>query len=290
VAFEVVMPPLGQPHDTGRLVRWLKREGDLVTRGEPLLQVETEKAVIEVEAPGSGVLSGVRVREGEEVAVGTVLAYLLAPAVRPGSGGVPRAAAERAARSWREVPHLFLFRDVDASQLIVAGARQPAGVTRTDLVVRLAAVTLVRHPAVNAGREEADIALAVAAEDGQVAPVIHGADRLELPALAARRAELEEGARSGDLRSRDLTGATFTIVDLGPHGVDAFLPILAGGQAGALGVGRVADRVVPVEGRPQVRPVVTLTLACDGRVVDGIRAARFLQDLAGALEEPARWL
>jgi pyruvate/2-oxoglutarate dehydrogenase complex dihydrolipoamide acyltransferase (E2) component len=290
MAVEIVMPPLGQPNDTGRLLRWLKREGELVTRGEPLLEVETEKTVIEVEAPGSGVLSGVRVREGEEVAVGTVLAYLLAPAVRPGSGGVWRAAAERVARSWHEVPHLFLFRDVDASQLIVAGSRQPQGVTRTDLLIRLAAVTLVRHPAVNAGREEASVAFAVASEDGQVAPVIHGADELDVRALAARRAELEARARSGDLRAQDLAGATFTLADLGPHGVDAFLPILAEGQAGGLGVGRVADRVVPVEGRPQVRPVVALTLACDGRAVDGIRAARFLQDLAVALEEPARWL
>lgn len=284
------MPGLGTGLESGRLARWLKREGDLVTRGEPLLEVETEKAVVEVESPGAGVLSGVRVREGEEVAVGTVLAYLLAPAPRPQSPGVARAVAERVSRSWRDVPHLFLFRDVDASQLIVASARQPPGVTQTDLLVRLTAVTLVRHPAVNGGREEANVALPVAVEDGPVAPVIHGADQLEIRSLAARRADLEGRARSGGLRASDLAGATFTVVDLGPHGVDAFLPILAEGQAGALGVGRVADRVVPVDGRAQVRPVVALTLACDHRAVDGIRAARFLGELAAAVEEPARWL
>lgn len=281
------MPALGTGHERGRLVRWLKREGDLVTGGEPLLEVETEKAVVEVESPGSGVLSGVRVREGEEVAVGTVLAYLLAPSPRPQSAGIARGLAERVSRSWRDVPHLFLFRDVDASQLIVAGARLPAGVTPADLLVRVAAATLARHPALNGGRDEVDLAVTVAAEDGQVAPVIHGADRLDLPALAARRADLEQRARSGDLRPRDLAGAAFTVSDLGVHGADAFLPIVADGQAGTLGVGRVADRVVPVRGRPQVRPVLTLTLACDHRAVDGVRAARFLHDLAEALEEPA---
>jgi pyruvate dehydrogenase E2 component (dihydrolipoamide acetyltransferase) len=290
VAVEVVMPVLGQARDSGRLVRWLKREGDLVTRGEPLLEVETEKAVVEVEAPGSGVLSGVRVREGEEVPVGTVLAYLMAPAVRPGSGGVWRTMAEGAARSWREAPHLFVLREVDASQLIVAGARQPPGVTQADLLVRVAAMTLARHPAVNAGSEEVNVALTLAAEDGQLAPVIHRADLLDLPALAARRSELEQRALAGDLRAKDLAGATFTVLDLGAHGVDALLPIVAPGQTAALGVGRLADRVVPVEGRPQVRPSVALTLSCDHRAIDGIRAARFLHDLAEALEEPARWL
>ena len=284
------MPALGQAQEAGRLVRWLKREGELVTRGEALLEVETEKAVVEVEAPGSGVLSGVRVREGEQVQVGMVLAYLLAPAARPGTGGLWRALAERTARSWREAPHLFLFREVDASQLIVAGARQPPGVTPTDLLLRLVAVTLSRHPALNAGHEEANVALTMAAEDGQLAPVVHGADRLDLLAIARRRAELEDRARDGDLRAQDLAGATFTVTDLGAYGVDAFLPILAEGQVGAVGVGRVADRVVPVAGRAQVRPVVALTLACDQRAVDGLRAARFLSDLAQALEEPARWL
>jgi pyruvate dehydrogenase E2 component (dihydrolipoamide acetyltransferase) len=285
------MPALGTGQERGRLARWLKREGDLVARGEPLLEVETEKAVVEVESPGSGVLSGVRVRDGEEVAVGAVLAYLLAPAARPsGSGGLARALAERVSRSWREVPHLHLLREVDASQLIVAAARQPAAVKPADLLLRLAAVTLARHPVLNAGRDEVDLAVAVPTDDGQRLPVIRGADRLELPALAERRGELETRARAGDLRPSELAGALFTVVDLGAHGVDAFLPIVAEGQLGTLGVGRVADRVVPVRGRPQVRSVLTLTLACDHRAVDEVGAARFLHDLAGAVEEPARFL
>jgi len=291
MAVEVFMPALGTAAGRGRVARWLKREGELVARGEPLLEVETEKAVVEVESPGSGVLSGIRVREGEQAAAGAVLAYLLAPATQPQAVGMARAMAERVSRSWREVPQMFLFRDVDVSQLIVAGARQPEGVTPADLLLRVAAVTLARHPALQGARAEVSLAVAVATDGGQVAPVIRGADQLDLPALAARRADLEARALTGDLRPSELAGAALTVCDLGADGgADAFLPIVAEGQVAALGVGRTADRVVPVRGQPQVRPVLTLTLACDARSVDAPRAARFLADLAAALEEPARFL
>jgi len=291
MAVEVVMPALGgSAAAAARVARWLKREGELVARGEPLLEVETEKAVVVVESPGSGVLSGIRVREGEEASVGAVLAYVLAPAARPGQGGMSRALGERVSRSWREVPHLFLFRDVDVSQLIVAGARRPEGVTAADLLLRVVAATLARHPAMHGGGDEVGVAVVVATDDGQAAPVIRGADELDLPALAARRAELEARARTGDLRPSELTGAAFTVSDLGAEGADAFLPLVPEGHIAALGVGRAADRVVPVRGEPRVRPMVTLTLACDHRAVDGTRAARFLSDLAAALEEPARFL
>jgi len=281
------MPALGTARGTGRLVRWLKREGDRVATGEPLLEVEAEKAVVEVEAPGSGVLWGLRVREGEEVPAGTVLAYLLAPAARPAAPGAWRTMAESAARSWREAPHLFLLREVDASQLVVARAGRPDAVTDADLLVRLVALTLALHPQVNSGREEVNVAVTLPAGDDLVVPVIHGADRLDVPALAARRAELTTRAAAGGLDAEDLTGATFTIVDLGAYGVDALLPTVGAGQAAALGAGRIADGVRPVAGRPQVRPVLALTLSCDQRAVDGARAARFLGDLAAALEEPA---
>lgn len=284
------MPAFGAGPTAGaRVVRWLKREGDVVARGEPLLEVETEKAVVEVESPGTGVLSGVRVREGEEAAAGSVLAYVLAPAARPGPGapGPGRAAAERASRSWHELPHLFLLRDVDVSQLIAAAARQPAGVTSADLLLRLVAATLGRHPALGgAAADEVHVAVTV----GPAAVVIRDADRLDLPSLAARRADLEARARTGDLRPSEVTGAVFTVTDLAAEGADAVLPLVAEGQTGALAVGRVADRVVPVRGRPQVRPVATLALACDHRAVDAARAARFLGDLADAIEEPAGFL
>jgi pyruvate dehydrogenase E2 component (dihydrolipoamide acetyltransferase) len=86
VAQSVIMPALGMSQETGRLVRWLKREGEDVQRGEPLMEVETDKAVVEVEAPGEGVLGGIRVQEGDEVPVGQTIAYLLSPGETPPSG------------------------------------------------------------------------------------------------------------------------------------------------------------------------------------------------------------
>jgi pyruvate dehydrogenase E2 component (dihydrolipoamide acetyltransferase) len=195
--------------------------------------------------------------------------------------------AERTARSWRQAPHLFLMREVDASQLVVARERQPDEVTITDLLVRLTAVTLARHPRMNSARAGVNVALAVALEGGLVAPVIHGADRLDVAELAARRAELVARARGGRLHPDDLAGGTFTVSNLGMYGVDAFLAVVDEGQAGALAVGRIADRVVPVLGRPQVRPVLALSLSCDHRAIDGAAAARFLGDLAATIEEPA---
>jgi pyruvate dehydrogenase E2 component (dihydrolipoamide acetyltransferase) len=287
LAVEVVMPALGMGQRTCRLLRWLKREGEVVAHGEPLMEVEAEKAVVEVEAPGSGVLSGLRVREGEEVAVGTVMAYLLAPAARPTATAGWRVMAQGAVRSWPDVPHLYLFREVDASQLVVARAGYPPDVTYTDLLVRMVALTLALHPQVNSGREEVNVALALAVEDAPLAPVIRRADRLDVPALAGWRADVAARSRADGLAPDDLAGATFTVCAAGVHDVDALLPTVAEGQAAVLGVGRLVDRVVAVVRRAQVRPVMAVTLACDQRAVDGVRAARFLRDLAEALEEPA---
>ena len=119
---------------------------------------------------------------------------------------------------------------------------------------------------------------------GLSAPVIHHADRLELPELVAERRRLLEEVRGGKLRSSDLSGGTFTLSNLGMYGVDLFTAILTDGQAGILAVGRVADRVVAHEGKPAVRPTMLVSLSCDHRLVDGARAAEFLQTLAAILE------
>jgi pyruvate dehydrogenase E2 component (dihydrolipoamide acetyltransferase) len=92
------------------------------------------------------------------------------------------------------------------------------------------------------------------------------------------------------LRPPDIAGATFTISNLGMYRVDAFTAIINPPQAAILAVGSIADRVVPVDGRPGIRPMMTVTLSCDHRVVDGARAAAFLNDLADAIREPETWL
>ncbi len=101
---------------------------------------------------------------------------------------------------------------------------------------------------------------------------------------------LTERARSGKLRPADIAGATFTISNLGMYKVDAFSAIINPPQAAILAVGRITDRVVPVDGKPGIRPMMTMTLSSDHRVVDGARAAIFLNDLAEAIQDPGKWL
>ena len=161
--------------------------------------------------------------------------------------------------------------------------------------MKISAGALERHPRVNATWRDGTVAenggvnvgIAVAVEDGLVVPVVHGADRLALRAIVERRVELVEAARAARLRPEDVGGGTFTISNLGMYGVDAFAAILNAPQAATLAVGRIADRIVPVDGRPEVRPMCTLTLSFDHRVVDGARGAEFLDTLARLIEEPA---
>jgi len=108
---------------------------------------------------------------------------------------------------------------------------------------------------------------------------------LPLADIAARRKDLAERARAGRLRPADITGGTFTLSNLGMHGIDAFTAIITQPQAAVLAVGRIADRVVPVNGQPGIRPMLTLTLSSDHRVVDGAQAAAFLADLVGQVSD-----
>jgi pyruvate dehydrogenase E2 component (dihydrolipoamide acetyltransferase) len=375
---DVLMPALGLAQETGKVIRWLKAEGDLVTRGEPLMEVETDKVTVEIEAPADGTLASVSAREGEEVPVGQPVALILAvgeaapepvqpaepaPAAAPersaprlvavdgpparrrlaspkarrmaaelaldldaieGSGpygavvaadlaatpslspalgevgSVWRRMAENTTRSWQSVPHFFLLREVDAGRLEgwrETTRRRPGyeGVTHTDLLVKLCAAALREHPRVNASwrdgglvaQPDVNVGIAVATDEGLVVPVVHGADRLELREIAQRRRELVAAARENRLRPDDVSGGTFTISNLGMFGVDAFLAIVNAPQAAILAVGRIVDRVVPVAGRPEVRPTMALSLSFDHRVVDGARGAQFLDTLASLVQEPA---
>jgi pyruvate dehydrogenase E2 component (dihydrolipoamide acetyltransferase) len=131
------------------------------------------------------------------------------------------------------------------------------------------------------------VGVAVATDDGLVVPVVHDAGRLTVREISERRVELVEAARTNRLRPDDVTGGTFTISNLGMYGVDSFQAIVNAPQAAILAVGRILDRVVPIDGAPAVRPILSLTLSCDHRVVDGARGAAFLDALAALADEPA---
>ena len=390
MATDVIMPALGMAQETGKILRWLKAEGEEVAKGEPLMEVETDKVTVEIEAPAAGLLAGVRAPEGAEVPVGETVAVIVAsgeevpangsgevapaavapapvapaetvttrppaapsrrrlaspkarrlaaergveldslaagsgphgalvaadiPAAATGRDGAPSELgagrelapsriwsimAERTARSWTTAPHFYLLREVDAGRLAswreVAKQRLGRGVSITDLLVRATAAALRAHPRANAAwadgtirlNDEVNVGIAVAVDDGLVVPVIHGADRLGLLGIAERREDVVARAREGSLRPEDVERGTFTISNLGMFGVDAFNAVVNAPQAAILAVGRIVDRVVAVGGMPVVRPMMALTLSCDHRVVDGARAAEFLDALAALIEEPA---
>ena len=397
------MPALEMAQETGKLIAWRKQEGDRVTKGEPLLEIETDKAVMEVEAPADGILAGVTGSIGADIPVGQTIAWIVAPgeklpletessttaptaragfqvhgesqasslaasavqvaanhgaklspkarrlakelgvdiATVRGSGPsgeilasdiqerapapIPRSAgisgksenvevpstlgrlmAERTTQSWTSVPHFFIVREIDASALNEYRARlvpeleraQQIRITHTDLLVALTSRVLLKHPRLNSSwtpegirrHDHVNMGVAVAVNDGVVAAVIPNADIANLADIATQRRDVAGRARAGKLRPADIADATFTISNLGMYHVDQFSAIITPPQAAILAVGSIVDRVVAVEGKPAVRPMMTLTLSCDHRATDGARAAMFLNDLAEAIGEPAKFL
>jgi pyruvate dehydrogenase E2 component (dihydrolipoamide acetyltransferase) len=123
-----------------------------------------------------------------------------------------------------------------------------------------------------------------------VAAVVRNVHCASLGEIAITRRDVAERARAGKLRPADIADATFTISNLGMYQVDQFSAIITPPQAAILAVGRIADRVVAVQGQPEVRPMMTLTVSCDHRVADGARAALFLSDLADAVRDSAKFL
>jgi pyruvate dehydrogenase E2 component (dihydrolipoamide acetyltransferase) len=424
----VIMPALELAQETGKVLRWMKAPGDTVRKGEPIVEIETDKVTVEIESPASGILSQVTAQEGDVVPVGQTIALIAAageaavPTLSPqgrgqgegpkvegikasplarriaeehgvdlariktasgkiekadvlafvdsrkatptngaavvrlvaaspkarriaaergvdltalrgsGPGGavlivdVPvapvaaplttgpltlpspqrgegvstvwRIMAERMTASWTTAPHFYLVREVNVARLVawLGTARKQTGarITYSDLLVKLVAATLAQHPRVNVSwkdgalerHAEINIGLAVALEDGLVVPIIARADTLGLKDIATRREDLVARAQAGKLRPADIQGGVFTISNLGMYGVDAFSAIVNPPQAAILAVGRIADRVVPVNGQPAVQPTMTLTLSCDHRALDGARGAQFLGALADLIEEP----
>jgi pyruvate dehydrogenase E2 component (dihydrolipoamide acetyltransferase) len=381
MATSVVMPALEMAQERGKIISWLKKEGETIRKGEPLLEVETDKAVVEVEATADGILAAVKSQEGDVVPVGVTIAWIVAPGEQPpaeapaavptarkttetpasapsgrgtraesvqaegskaqispkarrlakernvdihlvkGTGPdgtitsedilaaaaagpasapppasqlstVARLMAERTTQSWTQAPHFFLTREIDAG--LLQQTREEHRVSVTDLLVALTARVLKRHPKMNASwsgsgiqlNPHVNISIAVAVNDGVVGAVVPNADTAALADIARLRKDLADRARGGRLKPADVAGGTFTITNLGMYNIDAFNAIIAPPQAAILAVGRIADRVVAVNGQPAVRPMMTLTLSSDHRVVDGAQAAVFLNDLAEAIGAP----
>ena len=422
MATEVKLPRLGQGMESGTIVKWLKSEGEQVSKGEALYELDTDKVTQEVEAEASGVLLKIAISEGE-VAVGKTIGFIgdkgedvpsgdadgsggdarqqasdeapdsaekpaVAPkrdaerergreastngsAAAPGeqgdqqqteSGGrikasplarriarergielsqlrgtgpdgrivaedveraevQPRAAAapsavpagevesrplsnvrktiaRRLTQAWT-VPAFQLTVDADMTRATEVVARQrelypDVRITVTDLLTKVCAQALMRHRDMSVQYTDdallvfpsADVGIAVAAPQGLVVPVVHGAERLSIAQIAAVRADLVSRARDGKLRSEDLEGGTFTISNLGMYGVDQFIAVLNPPEASILAVGATREQVVPRDGELHVLPLMTMTLTCDHRAVDGATGADFLRTIKAFLELP----
>ena len=387
MATEVIMPALSPAQETGILIEWFKEEGDLIEKGEPLMEVETDKANVEVEATTTGILANITVNLGDEIPVGKVIALILAdgesapeskkeysssetkvseedtaqlqttisnpldpsaklptnkivasPKVRQyakiegidlsfikGSGpngvilmedvlvnqssteteenDIPtskgwRLMADRLTESWSSAPHFNLVRHLDVSNLVTykkqVQEKNSNRLTYTDLLIKLVSITLKEHPRINASwidnkivkNSEINVGLAVDFDGGLIVPVIHKTDELSLGEITNWRKDLITRTQAGKLRSGDLDRGTFTISNLGMFDVDSFNAIINPPQAAILAVGRIVDKVVPVDGLPAVRPILTLNLSFDHRVVDGVRGAKFLKTLSNLIENP----
>ena len=203
--------------------------------------------------------------------------------------------ARRLLESKQGIPHYRLAADVDLTALLARRAALRAAGTEVsvnDLLVRACALTLVKHPAVNAqlqGDEvhkfpHADIAVAVATDGGLVTPIVRSADTKSAAQIGAETGDLATRARSGKLTREEITGGTFTLSNLGMFGIDRFDAIINPPQVAILAVGAGADRVIARGGSVVVAKVATLTLSCDHRVVDGAIGAQFLQALRQTIE------
>ena len=211
--------------------------------------------------------------------------------------GMRATIAKRMHASLREMAQLTLTMDANMDAVVADRARRKqAGVTVgfTDYVVAAAARALGQHPNVNAQVTADGIAvlpdihvgLAVALDDGLMVPVVRHTDRLDLTALSAETTRLAEAARTGSLKLEELEGGTFSVSALGMFGVDMFTPVINPPNVAILGVGRLRDDVIVVDGAVTTTKRLTLSLTWDHRVLDGAPAASFCKTIADLLTDP----
>jgi pyruvate dehydrogenase E2 component (dihydrolipoamide acetyltransferase) len=234
-----------------------------------------------------------------------------APAAAPETPGeverreltsIRKTIARRLTEAW-QIPVFQLQVSVEmtrANELVARLREHEDGpkTTVTDVLTKVCAAALLRHREVNAQYTDdaillfptANVGIAVAAPQGLVVPVIHGAERLHLSEIAAARADIVGRAREGKLERRDLENGTFTISNLGMYRVERFTAVLNPPQAAIVAIGATEERAVAVDGEVVVRPTMTITGTFDHRAVDGAPAADFLQTVRELLEEPALML
>lgn len=358
---EFKMPQLSTIEEEALILRWFKKEGDKVEEGEPLVEVETSKAVVTLEAPATGILKRIYFKEGEKVPIGAVMALIFLPGEEmrevitevkvkaspaakklaaemgidlsqiKGTGpdgriivedvkralevrkvettgleverAIRRAIAEKLSIAWQTIPRVTLFARADATALVnlrkilnkEAERLNRVSITFNDILVKIVALQLRRHPYMNARFSankvveqinQINIGVAVHTPRGLLVPVIKNADAKNIWEIAQESRKLEEAARSGIISPIDLEGGTFTITNLGMYKVEFFTPIINLPECAILGIGAIQETPVVINGHVFPRLTLPLSLVFDHRVVDGAPAAEFLKDLIEAIETP----
>jgi pyruvate dehydrogenase E2 component (dihydrolipoamide acetyltransferase) len=220
-----------------------------------------------------------------------------APAQSGPLTGIRKVISERLTRSWQTVPHVTLTVEADMSEakrLRENFARNGIKISFTDIIARCVAAALVEFPMVNnsliegqiINNKNVNVGIAVALDNGLIVPVIRDADRKSLQAISAELSSLGDRARHGKLLPDDYTGGTFTISNLGMHGVDHFSPIINPPESAILGICRIVERPVVVNAAVTVRPMMNLCLSFDHRLIDGALAAQFMARVRQFVEQP----
>jgi len=209
-------------------------------------------------------------------------------------GKLRREMARRLTLSKQTIPHFYLFADVDMTDACLwretVNREHRAAITITDMIIKATAVALREFERLNAHvaheqmilKKSIHIGVAVSVPDGLLVPVIRDADTKNLLEISETAKKNAEAARRGFLSAE--SAGTFTITSLGMHGVRMFLPVINPPECAILAVGAIEPRVLPAEGGIAVCNMMTLTLACDHRAVDGVYAGRFLNKIKHYLE------
>lgn len=284
-------------------------------KASPLARrMASEQGVDLASLKGSGPDGRIVARDLEAAQAGAAVAAPMTAAAAPAAAGpgverveltsMRTTIARRLGEAWT-APSFILNRTVDMTAANALRAKMLTTVkegdvrpTVSDILTKAAAVALRSHREMNAHWAEdailrfdaAHVGLAVATDAGLVVPVIRDAHAKTVREIAADRKLLVDKARNGKLAPMDFEGGTFSISNLGMMGIDSFTAVLNPPQAGILAVGATVDTPVVIDRRVEIRPIMTISLTCDHRTVDGAVGARFLQTLVQHLEDPTTML
>lgn len=337
MAEAIVLPQLGHKMEEATVVSFAVSEGEHVSKGEVVFEVETEKTTLEVESPADGFVKKILVAAGQTIAINTtvmvlgdkdeevsdkVISSLREGVVRglPKEGGEADVeeldlaefayglgvkiavsgeqslAAEKALESKREIPCFYLNTSVDVGRILeLCGALNKKGgaeVCIEDFIVRAAAFGVQQYPVMSGQlsdgficvADKVNVGLIMEAGNGPAGILVEGAAENSIEETAFCRSKLSAESNGKGLYD-NLSRACITVSSMGEGGVDLFVPVVIPGQCSILGVGRVKDLCVPVDGDFVIRKSLNLTLSVDHRIANGAEAAQFLDFVKGLLED-----